>query len=112
MLNRLFICLFLLFALQSCDSEMHDLGDGFKYGYVTIPEASNVYFERVGLLNNNESTVKVWWNKKVVVVYTKSRKWILIDKQKVINHESEEVSVKYVAYGLVKQIEFDGDLEI
>lgn len=112
MLNKFLFCFLLLFALQSCDSEMHDLGDGFLYGYVTIPEASNVYFESVGLINNDEQVLKVWWNKEVIVVYTKNHKWILINKRKVINYESEEESMRYVSYETVKRIKFDHDLKI
>jgi hypothetical protein len=103
--------LLFLFALQSCDYDFQDLGDGFSFGYVNVSEANNVYYENVGLINDGKLD-EVRWNDNYILVHTINNKWILIDKAKVINHESEDVSVKDVSYSSVKNMEFDDYIKI
>jgi hypothetical protein len=102
--------LLLLVVLQSCDSEMHSLGDGFEYGYVTVPEASNVYYENIGLIDRDEGVEKIWWNDEVIVVYTRHRKWIMIHRRKVMENEAN--SVTFVTYKSLKNIDFEDDMKI
>jgi hypothetical protein len=106
----IFSLLFLI-VLQSCDSHFQDLGDGFRFGYVNIPETNNIYYENVGVIHD-QMIEEVRWNDRFILVHTMNNKWILINKEKVINHESEDVSIKQVSYSSVKTIDFEDSIKI
>lgn len=103
--------LLFLIVLQSCDYDFQDLGGGFSFGYVNISDANNIYYENVGLINDRKID-EVRWNDKFILVHTISDKWILIDKTKVIKHESEDESVKYISYRSAKKFEFEDSIKI
>ena len=100
-----------LILLSSCDSEVHIIDSDFTISRMS-GTTYNVYFNDVGLLEN-EQIKKVCWNRNFIMVSTEDGDVILIEKQKVAKDNAYTgAGVSYVNGKRLKKLKCDNTLTL